>query len=60
MYVAGLDRSSYLQSWFARVNEAENRVCAAKHNTAVRSWHRGDSCDGILPIHGFIRADLLA
>lgn len=60
MYVVGLDRWSYLQSWFARINEAENGVCAAKHNAAVRSWHCGDSCDGILPIHGFIRADLLA
>lgn len=52
--------NNYLQSRFARINEAEHRISAAKHNAAMWSWHCVNSCDGILPIYGFIRADLLA
>lgn len=53
-------RSYHLQTRFTGIDEAEDRICAAKHNTAVWSWHCADSCDGIFAIHCLIRAYLFA
>lgn len=53
-------RSHHLQAGFPGIDEAEDRIRAAKHNAAVWSWHCADSCDGIFAIHRLIRADLLA
>lgn len=53
-------RSYHLQAGFTGIDEAEDRICAAKHNAALWSWHCTDSCDGIFAIHRLIRADLLA
>lgn len=53
-------RRYHLQAGFTGIDEAEDRICAAKHNAAVWSWHCTDSCDGIFAIHRIIRADLLA
>lgn len=52
--------SRHLQAGFPGIDEAEDGICAAKDNAAVRSWHCTDSCDGIFAIHRLIRADLLA
>lgn len=53
-------RSHHLQAGFTGIDEAEDRICAAKHNAAVWPRHRADSCDGTFAIHCLIRADLLA
>lgn len=53
-------RSYHLQARFTGIDEAEDRICAAKHNAAVWSWHCADSRDGIFAIHRLIRAYLLA
>lgn len=50
----------YLQAGLARIDEAEDRIRTAEHNTAVWRRHGGDRRDGILSVHGFIRADLFA
>lgn len=53
-------RRHHLQAAFPGIDEAQDGICAAKDNAAVRSWHCADSCDGIFAIHRLIRADLLA
>lgn len=60
MLLSGRTDRWYLQARFARVDEPEHGVGAAKHDAAVWGRHGGHCRDGVLPIQRIVEADLLA